>query len=54
VFGIVLGLLLIAVYLGRLIVLTPTDPLVAIPAGLAGVIIGPFFYFAVGLELRRR
>jgi hypothetical protein len=52
--GIVLGILLILVYLGRLIILTATSPLVAVPAGLAGVIVGPFFYFAVGLELRRR
>ena len=42
------------VYLGRLVILDPTNPLVAVPAGLAGVLIGPFFYFAVGLELRRR
>jgi hypothetical protein len=53
-FGIVLGVLLIVVYLGRLIVLTPTSPFVAVPAALAGVIVGPFFYFALGLELRRR
>lgn len=53
-FGIALGILLIVVYLGRLIILTPTNPLVAVPAGLAGVFVGPFFYFAVGLELRRR
>jgi hypothetical protein len=53
-FGIALAVLLILVYLGRLIIVTPTNPLVAVPAGLAGVIVGPFFYFAVGLELRRR
>lgn len=53
-FGIALSVLLILVYLGRLIILTPTNPLVAVPAGLAGVIVGPFFYFALGLELRRR
>jgi hypothetical protein len=53
-FGIVFGVLLIATYLGRLIILDPTSPLVAIPAALAGVLIGPFFYFAAGLELRRR
>jgi hypothetical protein len=52
--GIVFALLLIVVYLGRLVILTPTNPLVAVPAGLAGVIVGPFFYFAAGLELRRR
>jgi hypothetical protein len=53
-FGIVFGVLLIATYLGRLIILDPTSPLVAVPAALAGVLIGPFFYFAAGLELRRR
>lgn len=53
-FGIALAVLLILVYLGRLVILTPTNPLVAVPAGLAGVIVGPFFYFALGLELRRR
>jgi hypothetical protein len=53
-FGIALAVLLILVYLGRLIILSPTNPLVAVPAGLAGVIVGPFFYFALGLELRRR
>jgi hypothetical protein len=52
--GIAFAILLILVYLGRLIILTPTNPLVAVPAGLAGVIVGPFFYFAAGLELRRR
>lgn len=54
VFGITLGILLIVTYLARLIILTPTNPLVAVPAGLAGVFVGPFFYFSVGLELRRR
>ena len=48
------AILMIVVYLGRLVILDPTNPLVAVPAGLAGVLIGPFFYFAVGLELRRR
>jgi hypothetical protein len=53
-FGIALGVLLVLVYLGRLVILTPTSPFVAVPAGLAGIIVGPFFYFALGLELRRR
>ncbi len=52
--GMVFAILLIVVYLGRLVILTPTNPLVAVPAGLAGVFVGPFFYFAAGLELRRR
>jgi hypothetical protein len=53
-FGIAFAVLMIVTYLGRLIVLDPTSPIVAVPAGLAGVLVGPFFYFAAGLELRRR
>ena len=52
--GIAFAILMIVVYLGRLVILDPTNPLAAVPAGLAGVLIGPFFYFAGGLELRRR
>jgi len=52
--GVILGILLVIVYLGRLIVLVPTNPLVAIPAGLTGVIVAPVFYVWLGLELRRR
>ena len=52
--GVILGALLVIVYLGRLIVLDPTNPLVAVPAGLTGVIVAPVFYVWLGLELRRR
>lgn len=52
--GTVVGVLLIVVYLGRLIILTPTNPLVAIPAALTGFILSPAFYIWLGLELRRR
>jgi hypothetical protein len=52
--GVILGVLLVVVYLGRLIVLVPTNPLVAVPAGLTGVIVAPVFYIWLGLELRRR
>lgn len=51
--GVILGVLLVIVYLGRLIVLVPTNPLVAVPAGLTGVIVAPVFYIWLGLELRR-
>jgi hypothetical protein len=54
IFGIAFGVLMIVTYLGRLVILDPTSPLVAVPAALAGVLVGPFFYFAAGLELRRR
>ena len=52
--GVAAGLLLIAVYLGRLIVLDPTNLLVAMPAGVAGLIVSPAFYLWLGIELRRR
>jgi hypothetical protein len=52
--GVLVGALLVVVYLGRLIVLTPTNPLVAVPAALTGLILSPAFYIWLGLELRRR
>jgi hypothetical protein len=52
--GVLLGALMIVVYLGRLIVLDPTNPLVAGPAALTGLILSPAFYIWLGLELRRR
>lgn len=52
--GMAVGLLLIVVYLGRLIVLDPTNLLVAVPAGLTGLILSPAFYIWLGVELRRR
>ena len=47
------GGLLILVYLARLIVLTPTSPLVLVPAALAGFVVNPAFYLWLGLWLRR-
>lgn len=52
--GMAVGLLLIVVYLGRLIVLDPTNLLVAIPAAATGLILSPAFYIWLGVELRRR
>lgn len=49
----VLGLLLIIIYLGRLIVLTPTSPLILAPAALTGFILNPVWYLWLGLELRK-
>jgi hypothetical protein len=51
--GMLVGALMIVVYLGRLIVLDPTNPLVAAPAALTGLILSPAFYIWLGLELRR-
>jgi hypothetical protein len=52
--GMLVGALLIVVYLGRLIILTPTNPLVAIPAAATGFLLSPAFYIWLGIELRRR
>ena len=49
----VLGTLLIVVYLGRLIVLTPSSPLVLLPAAVTGFIINPLWYLLLGLSLTR-
>jgi hypothetical protein len=52
--GIVVGALLVVVYLGRLILLAPTNPLVAAPAALVGFVLNPAFYVWLGTVLRRR
>jgi len=49
----VLGVLLIVIYLGRLIVLTSTSPLVLLPAALTGFVVNPLWYVLLGLALRR-
>lgn len=49
----VLGILLVIIYLGRLIVLTPSSPLVLVPAALTGFILNPVWYIWLGLELRK-
>jgi hypothetical protein len=51
--GMVAAILLILTYLGRLIVLTPTNPLVAGPAALVGLIVNPAWYIWLGISLRR-
>jgi hypothetical protein len=48
-----LGVLLVGVYLGRLIVLTPASPLVLLPAALTGFVVNPLWYVLLGLTLRR-
>jgi len=52
--GYLAGLLLIVVYLGRLIIVDPTNPLVAGPAALVGFVVSPAFYIWLGLTLRAR
>ena len=47
------GALLIILYLGRLIVLAPSSPVIVIPAVLSGFIAGPAWYIWLGLALWR-
>lgn len=51
--GYVLAALLLIIYLARLIVLQPTNPIVLVPALLAGFILNPLWYIWLGLGLRR-
>jgi hypothetical protein len=51
--GVVLGVLLLIVYLGRLVVLDATSPLILAPAGLTGFIVNPIWYLWLAQILRR-
>ena len=51
--GYVLGVVLVVLYLARLIVLDSDNPVVAVPALLAGFLAGPAWWLWLGLELRR-
>jgi len=47
------AVLLLALYLGRLIVLDPTSPVILVPALLNGFLASPIFYVWLGLALLR-
>ncbi|MCC7354898.1 MAG: hypothetical protein IT330_14230 [Anaerolineae bacterium] len=51
--GYLLAILLVIVYLGRLIVLAPTNPVLLVPAALTGFIVNPLWYVWLGLTLWR-
>jgi hypothetical protein len=51
--GYVSAVLLLALYLGRLIVLDPTNPVILVPALLNGFLVNPIFYVWLGLALLR-
>lgn len=51
--GFVSAILLIVIYLGRLIVLNATSPVIVIPALLEGFIVNPVWYIWLGLQLMR-
>ncbi len=51
--GFVSAILLVVIYLGRLIVLNATSPVIVIPALLEGFIVNPVWYIWLGLQLMR-
>lgn len=46
------GALNIVIYLARLIILTPSNPIVLVIAGVTGLIVNPAFFIWLGLRLR--
>ena len=51
--GLVSGVLLVVVYLGRLIVLDPTNPILLYPVLIEGFIVSPLCYLWLGSILRK-
>lgn len=51
--GTLSAILMILLYLGRLIVLQATSPVIVIPALLEGFIVNPIWYLGLGLALMR-
>jgi len=47
------AVLLVALYLGRLIILEPTNPVILVPALLNGFLVNPTLYIWLGLALLR-
>lgn len=51
--GYVAGVLLLWIYLGRLVILQPTNLIIVVPALLAGFLANPAWYIGLGLALMR-
>ena len=51
--GYLTAVLLVIVYLARLIILSPSNPLVLGPAALAGLIVNPAWYAWLGVTMLR-
>lgn len=50
--GLLSAILFVVIYLGRLIVLDPSNALLLVPVLLNGFIVSPIFYFWLGMSLR--
>jgi hypothetical protein len=51
--GYLSAILFVVLYLGRLIVLNPANPIILVPVLLNGFIVSPLFYLWLGIALRR-
>ena len=51
--GYALAILLVVIYLGRLIILSPSNPVVAVLIVVTGFVVNPAWYIWLGLALRR-
>jgi len=51
--GYVSGVLLVLIYVARLVILSPTNPLVLVPAAVEGFVVNPAWYIWLGFVLRR-
>jgi hypothetical protein len=51
--GYLTAALFVILYLGRLIILNPANPIILVPVLLNGFIVSPLFYLWLGLALRR-
>jgi hypothetical protein len=51
--GYLAAALLVLLYLGRLIILNPKNPLLLVTAVLSGFVVNPIWYVWLGMELRR-
>jgi hypothetical protein len=53
VLGMVAGGLLLFIYLGRLLIFDPTNPVLLVAAILGGLVVNPAWYVWLGISLRR-
>lgn len=52
--GYIAAVLLVGLYLGRLIILDPTNPFIVLPALLSGFVLNPVWYLWLGTVFLRR
>lgn len=52
--GILSGILLMVIYLGRLIVLDPTQPILKYPILIEGFIVNPLWYLWLGYIFQKK